>query len=161
MLHSLGSHAKELKQQGAVEAAQDERKGVAAQDAEKVLVEESIKGGAAAFQFDPDASPQEKAAQAEAVSIFVIHSNSTVVDLLFHSKFLPAFIARKSPESASQPILYVPAVRSHQLENATKEANRTMVYPANMIFPHQAETAPCPLLLHWRTKSRCKQMEHQ
>lgn len=69
MLHSLGSHAKELKQQGAMEAAQDQGTGVTAQDAEKILVEESIRGGAAAFQFDPDASPQEKAAQAEAVSI--------------------------------------------------------------------------------------------
>lgn len=69
MLHSLGSHAKELKQQGAMEAAQDKNTEATAQDAEKVLVEESIKGGAVAFQFDPDATPQEKAAQAGAVSI--------------------------------------------------------------------------------------------
>lgn len=67
MLSSLGSHAKELKQQGAVEAAQDENDPVTAQDAEKVMVDESKKGGAAAFQFDPDASPEEKAAQAGAV----------------------------------------------------------------------------------------------
>ncbi len=69
MLSSLASHAKELKQQGAVEAAQDENSHVTAQDAEKVMVDESIKGGAAAFQFDPDASPAEKADQAGAVSI--------------------------------------------------------------------------------------------
>ncbi|ERF72189.1 hypothetical protein EPUS_02981 [Endocarpon pusillum Z07020] len=66
MFHSLGSHAKELKQQGAVEAAQDHNTEATAQDAEKVLIEESIKGGAAAFQFDPNATPQEKAAQAGA-----------------------------------------------------------------------------------------------
>lgn len=69
MLSSLSGHAKELKQQGAVEAAQDENSQVTAQDAEKVMIEESKKGGAAAFQFDPNASPQEKAAQAGAVSI--------------------------------------------------------------------------------------------
>ena len=69
MLSSLGSHTNEVKQQGAMEAAQDENNQVTAQDAEKFLVEESKKGGAAAFQFDPDASPAEKAAQAEAVSI--------------------------------------------------------------------------------------------
>lgn len=72
MLSSLSGHAKELKQQGAVEAAQDEKSQVTAQDAERVLIDESKKGGAAAFQFDPDASPAEKAAQAEAVSILVI-----------------------------------------------------------------------------------------
>lgn len=71
MLSSLGGHAKELKQQGAVEAAQDENKQVTAQDAEKILVEESKKGGAAAFQFNPDASPEEKAAQAGAVSVLL------------------------------------------------------------------------------------------
>jgi hypothetical protein len=69
MLSSLGSHAKELKQHGAVEAAQDENSQVTAEEAEKVLIDESKKGGAAAFQFDPDASPAEKAAQAGAVSI--------------------------------------------------------------------------------------------
>jgi hypothetical protein len=71
MVTSVGSHAKELKQEGAVEAAQDENAQVTAQDAEKVLVDESKKGGAAAFQFDPDASPEEKAAQAGAVSILL------------------------------------------------------------------------------------------
>lgn len=71
MLSSLGSHAKELKQQGAVEAAQDENTKVTAQDAEDVLVNESKKGGAAAFQFDPNASPEEKAAQAGAVSVLL------------------------------------------------------------------------------------------
>jgi hypothetical protein len=74
MLSSLGSHAKELKQHGAVEAAQDENSRVTAEDAEKVLIDESKKGGAAAFQFDPDASPAEKAAQAGAVSILMCPS---------------------------------------------------------------------------------------
>jgi hypothetical protein len=76
MVSSLGSHAKELKQQGAIEAAQDENTKVTAQDAENILVNESKKGGGAAFQFDPNASPEEKAAQAGAVSIF-LNSRST------------------------------------------------------------------------------------
>lgn len=76
MFSSLGGHAKELKQQGAVEAAQDQNSKVTAQDAEKILVDESKKGGAAAFHFDPDASPEEKAAQAGAVSISPNRSHS-------------------------------------------------------------------------------------
>ena len=72
MLSSLGSHAKELKQQGAAEATRDGDTSITAQDAERVMIEESKKGGAAAFQFDPDASPAEKAAQAGAVSTIAI-----------------------------------------------------------------------------------------
>jgi hypothetical protein len=69
MFSSLGSHAKELKQQGAINAAQDEDSNVTAADAEKIMVNESKKGGAVAFQFDPDASPEAKAEQAGAVII--------------------------------------------------------------------------------------------
>jgi hypothetical protein len=64
MLHSFKS---EFKQQGAVEAAQDPNSDVTAQDAERVLVDESKKAGVPALQFDPDATPEEKAAQAKAV----------------------------------------------------------------------------------------------
>lgn len=65
MLHSSKS---ELKQEVAVEAAQDPNSNVTAQDAERVLVDESKKAGVAALQFDPNATPEEKAAQAKAVS---------------------------------------------------------------------------------------------
>lgn len=65
MLHSFKS---ELKQQGAIEAAQDLDSSVTAQDAERVLVDESKKAGGTALEFDPDATPEEKAAQARAVS---------------------------------------------------------------------------------------------
>ena len=71
MLSSLSSHAKELKQRGAIEAAEDRNNQVTAQDAEKVMVDESKKGGAVAFQFDPDATPKEKAALAGAVSMLL------------------------------------------------------------------------------------------
>lgn len=94
MLSSLGSHAKELKQQGAVDAAQDENGQVTAQDAEKVMIDESKKGGAAAFQFDPDASPEEKAAQAGAVSVskdpFQYRSSALIDNLSASSARLPS-----------------------------------------------------------------------
>lgn len=58
----------ELKAQGVVEAAQDPSSSVNAADAEKALKDHAQAGGAAAFEFDPDASPEEKAAQAKNVS---------------------------------------------------------------------------------------------
>jgi hypothetical protein len=64
----LSSFTSELKQQGAAEAARDPNSDVTAEDAERVFVEESKKAGATALQFDPDATPEEKAAQAKAVS---------------------------------------------------------------------------------------------
>jgi hypothetical protein len=64
----LSSSTSEVKQQGAAEAARDPESSVTAEDAERVFVEESQKAGATALQFDPDATPEEKAAQAKAVS---------------------------------------------------------------------------------------------
>ena len=67
MMSHLNSRAGELKSQGVAEAAQDPESNVSAQDAENVMTAESKKAGVAAFQFDPDASPEEKAAQARSV----------------------------------------------------------------------------------------------
>lgn len=58
----------ELRSQGAAEAAGDPNSRVSARDAEQTMVEESMRAGAAAYQFDPNASPEEKAAQARSVS---------------------------------------------------------------------------------------------
>jgi hypothetical protein len=64
MLH----HAKqELKQQGAIEAAQDPHSKVTAEDAERTIVQQTKAAGGAAFHFDANATPAEKAAQARAV----------------------------------------------------------------------------------------------
>jgi hypothetical protein len=63
----MSSFKSELKQQGAAEAARDPNSPVTAQDAQRVFVDESKKAGATALQFDPDATPEEKAAQAKAV----------------------------------------------------------------------------------------------
>ncbi|ESZ92386.1 transmembrane protein [Sclerotinia borealis F-4128] len=56
----------ELKQQGAVEAAQNPDSAVTSADAQAKIVNESQKAGVLAFSFDPDASPEAKAAQARA-----------------------------------------------------------------------------------------------
>ncbi|KAJ1327447.1 C2 domain-containing protein [Microdochium nivale] len=56
----------ELKQQGAIEAAMDPNSKVTADDAQRKLVEDSKSAGIAAFTFDPDASIEEKRAQARA-----------------------------------------------------------------------------------------------
>lgn len=60
--------AAELKQQGAFEAAADPNSTVSAADARVTAELESKKAGVGAFSFNPDASPEEKAAQARAVS---------------------------------------------------------------------------------------------
>ncbi|KAK0631828.1 C2 domain-containing protein [Immersiella caudata] len=54
----------ELKQQGAIEAAQDPESSVTSADAQKTILAESKKAGVAAFTFDPNATREEKAAQA-------------------------------------------------------------------------------------------------
>lgn len=63
------SEAQELKQQGAIEAAQNPESSVTAEDAQQQMVEQSKNAGIPAFKFDPDASPEEKRAQAQAVSL--------------------------------------------------------------------------------------------
>ncbi|KAI9814697.1 MAG: hypothetical protein M1832_005696 [Thelocarpon impressellum] len=60
----MQSQAAELKSQGAVEAARDSRSNVTAEDAERKMVEEARRAGGGAYQFNPDATPEEKAAQA-------------------------------------------------------------------------------------------------
>lgn len=64
---SLDSERNELKQQGVVEASRDPESGVPAEAAEKAMVEQSMKAGTAAYQFDPDATPEQKDAQVKAV----------------------------------------------------------------------------------------------
>lgn len=63
----LASWAGELKQQGALEAARDPSSRVTAAEAEHVMIEESKRAGSVALEFNPNASPEEKAAQAASV----------------------------------------------------------------------------------------------
>ena len=67
MLSNLHSRAGELRSQGAAQAAQDPNGNVSAHDAEQTMHDESKKAGGAAFQFNADATPEEKAAQARSV----------------------------------------------------------------------------------------------
>ncbi|KAI9759882.1 MAG: hypothetical protein M4579_002007 [Chaenotheca gracillima] len=62
----MQSQAAELKQQGAEDAARDPNSKVTSEDAESKIVEETKRAGGQAYQFDPNASPEEKAAQARA-----------------------------------------------------------------------------------------------
>jgi hypothetical protein len=61
---------RELKQQGAIEAAEEDI--VTSEAAEKEIVKESKDAGIPAFAFDPDATPEQKRAQAQAVSHFLL-----------------------------------------------------------------------------------------
>lgn len=68
MLPNLSSRAAELKSHDAIEAPGDTNNIISGDDAQRVMVDESKKAGGAAFRFNPDASPEEKAAVAGAVS---------------------------------------------------------------------------------------------
>lgn len=59
--------AHELKQQGAIEAAQDPNSSITSEQAEKKIVADSQQLGITAFTFDPNASTADKAAQAREV----------------------------------------------------------------------------------------------
>lgn len=65
--------AKELRQQGAIETAQEATQqaepGIPPEAVEKVLVNETQSAGVPAYQFDPDATPEQKAAAAQAVCL--------------------------------------------------------------------------------------------
>lgn len=68
MLEGTAGHAAELKTQGALDAARDPNSTVDAHQAEQTMMQQSKAAGAAAFVFNPDASPEEKAAQLKQVS---------------------------------------------------------------------------------------------
>ncbi|TKA71329.1 hypothetical protein B0A49_05373 [Cryomyces minteri] len=67
MLSGLSDRVSELKSLGAENASRDPNSSVTADDAERVVFEEAKKSGSAAYQFDPNATAEEKAAQARAV----------------------------------------------------------------------------------------------
>ena len=67
MLEGTADKAAELKSQGALEASRDPHSSVDAKAAEHTMMNEAKASGAPAFEFDPDASPEEKKAQMKAV----------------------------------------------------------------------------------------------
>ena len=94
----FSSHASELKSQGVEEAARDPSTSVTSDDAQKFMADESKKAGAAAFRFDPNASPEEKAAAAKAVR--TLHDSMHCSKLIGPLRMSPlAFTIRRSPEA--------------------------------------------------------------
>ncbi|KAK5018793.1 Tricalbin-2, partial [Cryomyces antarcticus] len=67
MLSGLSDRVSELKSLGTENASRDPNSSVTADDAEQVVYDEAKKSGSAAYQFDPNATAEEKAAQARAV----------------------------------------------------------------------------------------------
>lgn len=69
----MASANTEQKQQQVIDAAESSFQNAQAETnpdkVEKQLVDETRKAGLPAYQFDPDASPEEKAAEAEAVRL--------------------------------------------------------------------------------------------
>lgn len=74
---SVASQEANIKTDAAVEMANDPNSPVTSQDAQNKMVEESKKAGVAAFTFDPNASPEAKAAQARAVRSITIQKLAT------------------------------------------------------------------------------------
>lgn len=70
---SVAAEKTELKEQGIIEAAtrlaEDPQSKVNPDTIEEALVEETREAGGVAYQFDPDASPEDKAAAAESVGL--------------------------------------------------------------------------------------------
>lgn len=77
-------------------AAQDPKSNVTAEDAEAVMTEESNKAGIPAFHFDPDASPEAKAAQARSVSFPLSDPVDPFSSLTMHSTYRQAFITTRN-----------------------------------------------------------------
>ena len=80
MMSNVSSRAGELRAQGAAQAAQNPDVKVTAEDAEQVMADESKKAGITALQFNAYASPEEKAAQARAVSRAAKQCSNTASD---------------------------------------------------------------------------------
>jgi hypothetical protein len=71
---ATAKEASELKQQGVIEAAMDPGSSTTAADARKKIVDESQNAGVPVFNFDPNASPEQKKAQARAVGAELCHA---------------------------------------------------------------------------------------
>lgn len=87
--------ANELKQQGAIEAARDPQSKVTAEDAEQKIVEDSREAGVTAFTFDPDASPEQKKAQAREVGAILEHGPNDLARVLTCGQAIPDGLRRK------------------------------------------------------------------
>ncbi|KAI1868719.1 uncharacterized protein JN550_006294 [Neoarthrinium moseri] len=106
--------ALELKQQGAIEAAQDPNSSVTANDAQKKMVEESKNAGVAAFTFDPDASLEEKKRQARA---------AVPDELRHHRKHQAVAVATDADDEGAVKADYLPPASKAQAVEFEKDAD--------------------------------------
>lgn len=67
MLQGTAGRAAELKSQAVLEASRDPNSTVDARQAEDEVMNQAKAAGAHAFEFDPNATPEQKAAQMKAV----------------------------------------------------------------------------------------------
>lgn len=74
MLEGIAGRASELKVQGALEASRDPNSAVDAHQAEQKALHEAQAAGAAAYEFDPNATPEQKAAQLKSVRYLRVES---------------------------------------------------------------------------------------
>ena len=85
MLEGTAGRDAELKAQGALEASRDPNSSVDAKAAEQTLLNQAKAAGAPTFEFDPDASPEEKKAQMKAVCMIYAYKARPWTDI-HHSK---------------------------------------------------------------------------
>ena len=93
-LQGTDGRAAELKAQGALEASRDPNSGVDARAAEETMMNQAKAGGAQAFEFDPDATPEQKKAQMQAVCRMVEHALTMLTPII-------ASTSRKTNQEAS------------------------------------------------------------
>ena len=67
MLQGTAGRVAELKTQGALEASRDPNSNVDAREAEETMMNQAKAAGAPSYEFDPDATPEQKKAQMKAV----------------------------------------------------------------------------------------------
>lgn len=95
--------AAELKQQGAIEAAQDPNSTVTSNDAQNKIVQESRRAGVTAFTFNADSSVEEKKAAVRDVCYLPYPSLSTNqlhVDVAFNKENYVGHSGWTSPQTA-------------------------------------------------------------
>jgi hypothetical protein len=78
------SQVSEIKQQAIIEKAKDPNSSVTAEAAKEAIVDETRATGGTAYQFDPNATRDQKAAQLNAVSTLstAVHSARDTNELL-------------------------------------------------------------------------------
>jgi len=147
-LHGHAGHESELKQQGVIEAARDPHTSVTAEDAETRMLKEAKGSGAAAFQFDPNATAAEKAQQAKAVRPFYRpHLKETVFESANHNT---ACAGRLKGDKTAQSRR--PCIRSG---TSTRPERVRTAFHLHLVF-RTTELHLCTTFRHLAKKAHCR-----